>query len=145
MHDSLSGRAAELAHLTDLIRTSLSLADAAIPLINEQLNGLAEMGIDNLELEGPRIYSRVAGWSPAIDDEQIIYAAALTMPGGLGCAAWNADDYAMRYGDSHHEPPVLRERFIVYEKLPPIVRAMIPGVAPTLIAELLSCFHVLAR
>jgi hypothetical protein len=49
MQDSLSGRAAELAHLTDLIRTSLSLADAAIPLINEQLNGLAEMGIDNLE------------------------------------------------------------------------------------------------
>ena len=56
MQDSLSGRAAELAHLTDLIRTSLSLADAAIPLINEQLNGLAELGIDNLELEGPRIY-----------------------------------------------------------------------------------------
>ena len=72
MQDSLSGRAAELAHLTDLIRTSLSLADAAIPLINEQLNGLAELGIDNLELEGPRIYSRTAGWSPAFDDEQII-------------------------------------------------------------------------
>ena len=98
MHDNLSGRAAELAHLTDLIRTSLSLADAAIPLLDEQLHALAEMGIDNLQLEGPRIYSRTAGWSPTFDD-----------------------------------------------KLPPIVRAMIPGVAPTLIAELLSCFHVLAR
>jgi hypothetical protein len=79
MQDSLSGRAAELAHLTDLIRTSLSLADAAIPLINEQLNGLAEMGIDNIELEGPRIYPRRAGWSPAFDDEQIIDAAALAL------------------------------------------------------------------
>ena len=98
MPDNLSGRAAELAHLTDLIRTSLLLADAAIPLLNEQLHALAEMGIDNLLLEGPRIYSRTAGWSPTFDD-----------------------------------------------KLPPIVRAMIPGVAPTLIAELLSCFHVLAR
>ena len=114
MQDSLSGRAAELAHLTDLIRTSLSLADAAIPLINEQLNGLAEMGIDNLELEGPRIYSRTAGWSPAFDDTQIVYAAALTMPGGLGCTTWNADEYAIRYGGSHHEPPALRERFVVY-------------------------------
>ena len=38
-----------------------------------------------------------------------------------------------------------RERFVVYNKLPPIVRAMIPGVATKLIAELLSCFHVLAR
>ena len=55
MHDNLSRRAAELAHLNDLIRTSLSLADAAIPLLNEQLHALAEMGIDNLELEGPRI------------------------------------------------------------------------------------------
>ena len=117
MQDSLSGRAAELAHLTDLIRTSLSLADAAIPLINEQLNGLAEMGIDNLELEGPRIYSRTAGWSPAFDDEQIIYAAALTMPGGPSCTTWNADDYAMRYGDSHHETPVLRERLVAYDTL----------------------------
>ena len=35
MHDNLTGRAAELAHLTDLIRTSLSLADAAIPLLKE--------------------------------------------------------------------------------------------------------------
>ena len=60
MQNSLSGRAAELAHLTDLIPTSLSLADAAIPLINEQLNGLAEMGIDNLELEGPRCCGRAA-------------------------------------------------------------------------------------
>jgi hypothetical protein len=34
MHDNLSGRAAELAHLNDLIRTSLALADAAIPEVN---------------------------------------------------------------------------------------------------------------
>ena len=145
MHDNLSGRAAELAHLNDLIRTSLALADATIPLVNEQLHSLAEMGIDNLEIEGPRIYSRTAGWSPAFDDEQIIFAAARPMPGGLGCTVCRADDYAARYGDSHHEPPALRERFVAYEKLPPIVRAMIPGVAPTLLAEQLSGFHVLAR
>ena len=145
MHNNLSGRAAELAHLVDLIRTSLSLADSAIPLLNEQLKALSELGIDNLELEGPRIYSRTAGWSPAFDDEQIIFAAALAMPGGLGCTIWSADEYATRYGDSHQELPVLRDRFVVYENLPPIVRAMVPGVAPKLIAELLSCFNVLAR
>lgn len=94
------------------------------------MNGLAELGIDNLELEGPRIYSRSVGGSPAFDDEQIIYAAALAMPGGLGCTTWSAAEYAMRYGESHHEPPALQERFVAYEKLPPIVRAMIPGVAP---------------
>jgi hypothetical protein len=39
-------RAAEIADLNHRIRNSLSLADAAIPLLNEQLHALAEMGID---------------------------------------------------------------------------------------------------
>ena len=91
MHDNLSGRAAELVHLTDLIRNSLSLADAAIPLINEQLNGLAELGIDNLELEGPRIYSRTAGWSPAFDVDQIIDVFA---------------DFLCRYRNAPHQTEV---------------------------------------
>jgi hypothetical protein len=47
MHNTLSGRAEELAHLIDLIRTSLSLADSAIPPINAQLDELAAMGLDN--------------------------------------------------------------------------------------------------
>ena len=98
MHDNLSGRAAELAHLNDLIRSSLSLTDAALPLLNEQLHALLEMGIDKLEFEGPRISHRTADWLPTFND-----------------------------------------------KLPPIVRAMISGVAPKLIAGLLSSFHVLAR
>ena len=63
----------------------------------------------------------------------------------LGGTTWSADEYSVRYGDSHHEPPALRDRFVTYEKLPPIVRAMIPGVAPKLIAELLTSFNVLAR
>jgi len=91
MHDTLSRRAEELAHLTDLIRTSLSLADSAIGPINEQLAELAEMGIDNIEIEGPAIYSRAAGWSPAFDENRILYAAALIMPGGVGCTAWAVD------------------------------------------------------
>jgi hypothetical protein len=41
--------------------------------------------------------------------------------------------------------PSLTLDMSMHDKLPPIVRAMIPGVAPKLIAELLSCFHVLAR
>jgi hypothetical protein len=40
------GRAAEFADLNHRIRMSLSLADAAIPLLNEQLHALAEMGIN---------------------------------------------------------------------------------------------------
>ena len=68
MHDTLSGRAVELAHLVDLIRASLALADSAIPPIHEQLAELSELGLDNFEFEGPQIFSRTAGSSPAFDE-----------------------------------------------------------------------------
>ncbi len=145
MQNTLAGRAEELAHLTDLIRTSVSLADAAIPSINEQLAGLAVMGVDNLELEGPLVYARIASGSPAFDDNRVVYAAALIMPGGLGCTVWTADEHAARYGESNREPPRLKDRFVEYEKCPPIVRAMLPAHAPALIVELLKSFSVLMR
>ena len=85
MHYTLSGRAEELGRLTDLIRTSLSLADSSIPAINAQLDELAAMGLDNLELEGPPVYSRAASCSPNFDDARVVFAATLVMPGGLGC------------------------------------------------------------
>jgi len=145
MHDTLSRRAEELAHLTDLIRTSLSLADSAIGPINEQLAELAEMGIDNIEIEGPAIYSRAASSSPAFDENRILYAAALIMPGGVGVTAWIADEYAERYGESNCEPPNLKERFVPYEKLPAIVRATLPAHAPKMLTQLLQSFSVLTR
>jgi hypothetical protein len=145
MHDTLSRQAAELANLTDLIRTSLSLADSAMGPINEQLAELAAMGMDNIEIEGPVIYSRAASWSPAFDEGQIVYAAALIMPGGLGITAWISDEYADRYGESNCEPPKLKERFVPYEKLPAIVRAMLPAHAPKLLTQLLQSFSVLTR
>jgi hypothetical protein len=51
IHDNLSGRAAELAYLTDLIRTSLSLADAAIPLLRRRFAELE----DDLATAGQRM------------------------------------------------------------------------------------------
>ena len=145
MYDTLSGRAAELAHLADLIRTSLSLADSTIPSINAQLDELAAMGLDNLELEGPLVYSRAAGNSPAFDDARVVYAATLVMPGGLGCTIWGADEYAERHADSRHEPPHLRERFAPYVRLPAIVRATLPAHAPKLLVQLLQSFSVMTR
>jgi hypothetical protein len=145
MHDTLLGRAEELAQLTDLIRTSLSLAESAIPPINAQLDELATMGLDNLELEGPLVYSRSAGYCPDFDDARVVYAATLVMPGGLGCTLWGADEHAERYGESDHEPPHLRERFVPYDKCPPIVRATLPAYAPNLLAQLLQSFSVLTR
>ena len=91
MHDTLSGRAEELGRLTDLIRTSLSLADSSIPAINAQLDELAAMGLDNLGLEGPLVYSRAASRSPNFDDTRVVFAATLMMPGGLGCTIWGHD------------------------------------------------------
>jgi hypothetical protein len=43
MHDKFPERAAELTHLTDLIRTSLSLADAANPRLNRRSHSRAPL------------------------------------------------------------------------------------------------------
>lgn len=145
MHHTLSGRSAELAHLTDLIRTSLSLADNAIPAINTQLSELAAMGLDNLEVEGPLVYSRAACSNPLFDDARVVYAAALITPGGLGCTLWEISEHAERYGESNCEPPNLRARFMPYDKCPPIVRAALPAHAPKLLAIFLQSFSLLTR
>jgi hypothetical protein len=144
MHHSLSRRADELAILAGLLRSSVSLADSAIPSINEPLAELAAMGIDNYEIEGPLVFARAAGSSRAFDDSRIVYAAALVVPGGLGATLWDADEHATRYGDSNIEPPHLRPRFVPFERCPPIVRALLPAHAPQLIAKLLQSFTVLS-
>jgi len=113
-------------------------ADSAIPPISAQFDKLASMGLDNLELEGPLVHSRVAGSSPAFDDARVVYVAALIMPGGLGGTLWGADEHAERYGESYHEPSQLRERFVPYDKCPPIVRATLPAHAPNLLVQLLQ-------
>ena len=55
------------------------------------------------------------------------------------------DEHAERYGESDHEPPHLRERFVPYDKCPPIVRATLPAHAPKLLVQLLQSFSVLTR
>jgi hypothetical protein len=145
MHINLSGRADELASLTDLIRASLPLADSTIPAINRQITELAEMGIDNIEIEGPLIFSRAAGTSLGCDDRRVLFAAALVTPDGVGIVSWDADEYEIRYGDSNCEPPHLRPRFTPYDRCPPIIRAMLPAHAPRLIVQLLQSFSVLPR
>jgi hypothetical protein len=56
-----------------------------------------------------------------------------------------ADEHAERYGESNHEPPHLRERFVPYDNCPPIVRATLPAHAPKLLVHLLQSFSVLTR
>lgn len=145
MNETLAGRAEELAHLADLIRASLTLADCMIPSINTRLTELAELGIDNFEIEGPLVYSRAAGCSSAFDDSRVVYAAALVMPHGLGCTLWDADEHAMRYGEFNQEPPLLKERFVMFDQCPPIVRAMLSPHVPGLLVQLFQDFSVLIR
>ena len=144
MNETLSGQAEELARLASVIRSGLAEAESSIPMINEQLGELADLGITNFEIEGPTVYCRVAGTSGAYTDDQVLYAAALVMPGGIGATRWNADEYGERYGDSFHEPPPLSERFVPYEECPLVVRALISRYASRLVGSLLRDFKVLA-
>ena len=103
MHDLLHVRAAELSRLASTVRTSLDQAEALIPVVNEQLAELAAMGVSDLQVEGPAIYSRPQGLSIGKTDDHCIYQAVVVMPGGVGAALWNStefDEYVNRpYGE----------------------------------------------
>jgi hypothetical protein len=143
MNDTLAGQAEELARLASLIRTGLAEAESTIPMINEQLTELADLGITQFEIEGPSVYCRVAGTSGAVTDDHVVYAAVLVMPGGIGATRWAADEYTERYGDSNHEPPQLSKRFVPFEECPPVVGAILARHVSRLIGGLLRDFKVL--
>ena len=63
MHELLSVRAAEVTRLDTTVRSNLDQAEALIHVVNRQLAELAAMGVENLEVEGPAIYSRPQGLS----------------------------------------------------------------------------------
>ena len=143
MHEFLSERAAELARLAVTIRSGLEQAEAMIPALNDQLNELAMFGITNHQVEGPGVYARPAGLSNDTDDTVVVFQAVLLMPGGIGAAAWNADEFNEYQHCSYGEQADLRNRFVPYGKLPPIVRAMLVKHAERMVGNLLRDVRIL--
>ena len=137
MHEILSERAAELARLAATIRSGLEEAEATIPAINDQLSQLAMLGIPSHQVDGPSIYARPAGLSNDRDDEVCVFHAVLLMPGGIGAAAWNAEEYNEHLLCSFGEQTDLRGRFLAYGKLLPVVRAMLVKHVDLMVGSLL--------
>jgi hypothetical protein len=112
MHEILSERVAALARLAATIRSGLEEAEATIPSINDQLSQLAMLGITSHQVEGPSIYARPAGLTNDNSDEVCVFQAVLLIPGGIGAAAWNAEEYNEHLLCSFGEQVDLRGRFL---------------------------------
>jgi len=143
MYEIVSDRAAELARLTTTIRSGLEKAEALIPMLNVQLAELATLGVINHQVEGPGFYARPAGVSNDTNDDVCIYQAILLMPGGIGSAVWSAEEYNEYLHREYGEQADLRGRFMPYEKLPPVVRALIVKHADKMVASLLRDVRVM--
>ena len=143
MHDVLKQRAADLARLAARMRTSLDEAASTVPGINEHLATLAEMGIANLQFEGPFIGCPPMGTVPGAADEQVVYQAALVIPGGVGAAAWDLHDYHERASRDDDEPVDLAPRFVPYEKCPLLVRARLVHHADRLLDSFMRVMQLL--
>jgi hypothetical protein len=137
MHEILSERAAELARLAATIRSGLVEAEATIPAINDQLSHLAMLGIISHQVEGPSIYARPAGLTNDNSDDVCVFQAVLLMPGGIGAAVWNAEEYSEHLLCSFGEQTDLRGRFLPYGKLLPVVRAMLVKHVDHMVGSLL--------
>ena len=118
MHDPIHVRAAELSRLASTVRTSLDQAEALIPVVNEQLAELAAMGVSDLQVEGPAIYSRPQGLSIGKTDDHCIYQAVVVMPGGVGAALWNSGEFDEYMNRPYGEPVDLAPRFVEIDRCP---------------------------
>ena len=143
MQEFLSERAAELTRLAATIRSGLEQAEAMIPPLNDQLNELAMLGVTSHQVEGPSIYAHPAELSNDTDDAIVVFQAVLLMPGGIGAATWSGDDYNEYRHCLHGEQVDLRDRFLPYAKLPPIVRATLLKHASPLVGNLLRDVRIL--
>jgi len=143
MNDMFLGRAAELARLAATIRSGLEEAEALIPRLNVQLAELAALGAIGHKVEGPAVYARPAGVSNDTNDDICIYQAILLMPGGIGSAVWSADEYNEYLHREYGEQADLRGRFMPYEKLPLVVRALIVKHADKMVESLLRDVRVM--
>jgi hypothetical protein len=137
MHEILSERAAELTRLAATIRSGLEEAESTIPAINDQLNQLAMLGITSHQVEGPSIYARPAGLSNDRDDEVCVFQAVLLMPGGIGAAVWKSEEFNEHALCGFGEQTDLRDKFLPYAKLLPVVRAMLVKHADHMVSNLL--------
>jgi hypothetical protein len=94
MNDTLAVQADELTRLASILQNGLAEAESTIPILNERLAVLAAVGCTDIEINGPAVFSRVAGISGTITDERIVYPAALITPGVIGDSRWGGDEYA---------------------------------------------------
>ncbi|MFM7035790.1 MAG: hypothetical protein ACKOYJ_11525 [Planctomycetia bacterium] len=143
MHDVLKQRAADVARLAVRMRSSLDEAASTIPGINEQLATLAEIGIGNLQFEGPFIGCPPTGVAPGAADARVVYQAALVIPGGIGAAAWDLHDYHERTNCDDDEPVNLAPRFVPYEKCPLLVRALLVHHADRMLDSFMRTMQLL--
>ena len=143
MHNPLYERAADLSRLVTIVRSNLDNAEALIPLINQQLSELAAMGVSDLQVEGPAVYSRPHGLSAAQTDDHYIYQAVVVMPGGIGAVIWNSSDFADYGSRPYGEPVNLAPHFIEFAKCPPVVKALLVTHASRMLQSLMEDVRLL--
>ncbi len=145
MHDLLYERAAELSRLASTVRTNLNKAEALIPVVNEQLSELAAMGVSDLQVEGPTVYSRPQGLSAGQTDDHCIDQAVVVMAGEIGAAIWNSGDFDEYVNRSYGKPVDLAPRFIASAKCPPVVKALLVTHASHMVASLMEEVRLLGN
>ena len=106
MHDTLSGRAAELAHLTDLIRTSLVAGRLGDPIpstsnwpdsLNWESTTSNSKARESIPGRRARLRRSMTSRSSSLQHSRC--------PAALAARCGVPTTTQCRYGDSHHEPP----------------------------------------
>jgi hypothetical protein len=145
VHELLSVRAEELSRLATTVRSNLDQAEELIPVVNRQLAELAAMGVEDLQVEGPAIYSRPQGLSIGKTNDHSIHHALVVMPGGVGAALWNSTEFDESMNRPYGEPFDLAPRFVELDQCPPVVKALLVTHASHMVTSLMADVRLLGN
>src|SRR5262249_44121917 len=120
------------------VRRQLELAEATIPILNDQIAQLARTGLlANEAIFGDVLYRR--GYSdPDASDRNLLIQAALLVPGGFGLIEWDGDEYLDIERSRTLSVAEARIRFRQFDGLEPAFKALLLSQVEYLMGRLLT-------
>ena len=137
-HGTLRCPLSQHSSLAVLAVKTRELAEATIPILNDQIDQLARTQLlVNEAVLGDIVYSR--GYSNSVaSDGGMLFQAAVLVPGGVGLIQWDREEYLA--AESSHTLGVeeARTRFHRFDELEPAFKALLLPQIEFLIGRLLT-------
>jgi hypothetical protein len=138
MTQNLNSQLDALQQFNLSMRRQLELAEAEIPILNDQIAQFARTGLlFDKALVGNILYSRAYS-NPEAGSGGMLMQAALLVPGGFGLFEWDTDEYVAIEQSRTLSAIEARIHFRPFEELEPAFKALLLSQVEHLLGQLLT-------